>query len=102
MPSDLRQDIEQSAAAQDAAKLMNLGPFKYHLSVGGDLSEADAKRIGFDEDIRQRFNAALEYQRAQTGGGATIAEDLKRGLEEQGLGAVQVPRQGEDVQRVVR
>jgi hypothetical protein len=83
VPNDMRTDVDNSMAAEDARKFGKTKIFGYYMSMGGGLKPGEQ---GLSEETVNRFNAALEYERQRTGQSAnTIGDDFAAGLQEQGM-----------------
>jgi|TARA_R110000772_G_scaffold265134_1_gene386248 hypothetical protein len=74
------------SAKETYERLKNKGAFKYHISTGKNLTKRDANEVGYTEEQRASFNAALTYGRKQ-GGKGSLSEDLQDRLSKRGFGS---------------
>tara|TARA_R100000541_G_scaffold385_1_gene3266 strand:+ start:11570 stop:11923 length:354 start_codon:yes stop_codon:yes gene_type:complete len=74
------------SAKETYERLKDKDAFGYHISTGKNLTKREANEVGFTEEQRASFNAALAYGRKQ-GGEGSLSEDLQDGLSKRGFGS---------------
>ena len=77
---ELRDDVEKSVAQGDYEHWKDHELYGYYKMTGERIPKGQK---GMDDETRVRFNAALDYGKAQ--GDKSLSEDLNEGLQEAGF-----------------